>query len=314
MEEAAYAGVAQGDNAAADRGQEIGEEQENELLMDLVGGNWRPVPTLLSSFEDIPRWNFVEQEYMELCTEYGNLDWEKKEKLASRLHLRLYKPFLTMRPWKKTIRENARGERREEYLLPICPDACESPAPNSMYCHQKGTIIYSDVDTSLVFETEVCGDNVREGDIVSCRVPIRVGPTVVSWCPQNIRHKGNPWRHRNSADSLRFFCLEKRDLLDDLSYMVSMRRLEADDVKASDADMFRMRMGEKVKMSPGLAVLIKREGVMPMDWHVGFRMMESSNMEFLQIVANIPVFGIFCEGGAVCASKSMAVDMLEEYH
>ena len=96
--------------------------------------------------------------------------------------------------------------------------------------------------------------------------------------------------------------------------MVSMRRLEADDVKASDADMFRMRMGERVKMSPGLAVLVKREGVVPMDWHVGFRMMESSNMEFLQIVANIPVFGIFCEGGAVCAAKSMAVDMLEEYH
>ena len=33
MEKAAFAGVAQGDNAAADRGQEISEVQENELLI-----------------------------------------------------------------------------------------------------------------------------------------------------------------------------------------------------------------------------------------------------------------------------------------
>ena len=220
-----------------------------------------------------------------------------------------------MRPWKKTVRENARGERREEYLMPVCPDACDSSAPNVMYCHQQGSIIFSDLDTSLIFETEVCGDNVREGDIVSCRVPIKAGPTLVFWCPQNIPHKGNPWLHRNPDNRLRFYCLEKKELLDDLSYEVSMKRLEAGEVKASDAAMFRMHMRGGVRMSPGLAMLVGREGVMPIDWHVGFRMMDmSDNMEFLQIVANIPVFGIFCEGSDVCAAKSMAVDLLEEYH
>lgn len=311
-------GVGQGDgNVYYDGIAEMSSEERNDAMMHRVGGRWRPVPLLLSSFEEIPRFNFREEEYVEMCTAQGNMDWRgsvgpNREKL----HLRLYKPFLSIKPWKRISSDYSENVRTARYELPACPRDCTASQPSAMYCHQNGTVIFSEVNTSLNFKTVVNGDNAREDDEVCCRLPIKLGPTVVTWCPLHIRHKENPWSAGNPADNLKFASIVRDgDILDDLSYRVKLRREHPEDVTTEMTGMFRMRMNNAVRICPGLSMHVSRDGVPSLDWHVAFRMLGlSASMEFYQIVANLPIYAVPCAGSEDCTRMSDAVDPCNFYH